>query len=126
MVGKWVNGEVEVQATNDLLQSAYGVRKCFCTSRCTEKVQCMLMIWAHFQNTGTVVVPAKPSTLPTAAGLRGSKPQSVKQEHLPAAVINTEHIRNGMGRPGTWLSEVSIPLIKNMYVSVRDMFYFNE
>lgn len=125
MVGKWVNGEVEVQAMNDLFPSANGVLKCFCASRCTGKVQCMLTILAHFQNTGTVV-PAKPSTLPTSAGLRGSKPQSDKQEHLTAAVMDTDHIRNCTDRPGTWLSEVSIPLIKNMYVSVRDMFYFNE
>lgn len=51
---------------------------------------------------------------------------TIKQAHLTAAIINTDHIRNCMDRPGTWLSEVSIPLIKNMYVSVRDMFYFNE
>lgn len=49
-----------------------------------------------------------------------------KQEHLTAAVINTDHIRNCMDRPGIWLSEVSSPLIKSTNVSVRDMFYFKE
>lgn len=112
MVGKWVNGEVEVQATNDSLQSANCVLRGFCTSRCTEKVQ----------NTGTAI-SAKP---PRSLLLQVCVGQSYKQAHPTAAIINTDHIRNCMDRPGTWLSEVSIPLIKNMYVSVRDMFYFNE
>lgn len=57
-VNQWVDGQVEVYATKNLLQQAKDVFKFFYA----ENYKYMLKILVHLQNT-KIVIPAKPSRL---------------------------------------------------------------